>query len=85
MNSDMTVHTAVWQCKTSELVLDLAPHMEVAQIRIEKIRFHVVCAIHTVMTKTDRKSHVSKKKKSDLCHICLQAAETFYQNRPILA
>jgi len=33
-------------------VLDLEPHMEVAHIGIE-IRFHVVCAVHTVMRKTD--------------------------------
>ncbi len=35
---------------------------EVAQIRIEKIRFHAVCAVHTVMTKTDL-SHMWAKKK----------------------
>ncbi len=34
--------------------------MEVAQIR--NIRFHAVCAVHTVMTKTDL-SHVWAKKK----------------------
>jgi len=35
--------------------------MEVAQIGIEKIRFHVVCAVHTVIRKTDIRLHVSKK------------------------
>ncbi len=66
MKSDMTVHTEValqniWYLE----------HNEVAQIRIEKIRFHAVCAVHTVMIKTDL-SHVSKTNKSDLGHICLQ-------------
>ncbi len=41
-------------------VSNLVLHMEVAQIGIEKIRFHVVCAVHTVMRKSDL-SHVSKK------------------------
>ncbi len=45
--------------------------MEVAQIRIEKIRFHVVCAVHSVMRKNNLMcSNVSKK--LDLGHICLQ-------------
>ncbi len=69
MESDMTVHTAValqniWPGS------DLVPHMEVAQIVIEKIRFHAVCVVHTVMTKRDL-SHVWAK-KSGLGHICLQ-------------
>jgi len=29
-------------------VSDSGPHLEVAQIRIQKIRFHVLCAVHTV-------------------------------------
>ncbi len=30
-------------------VSDVEAHMKVTQIRIEKIRYHVVCIVHTVM------------------------------------
>lgn len=30
-------------------VCDLGPHVEETQIRVEKIRLNVVCAVHTVM------------------------------------
>jgi len=51
MNSDMTVHTVV----TLQIrpVSDLVPHMEVVQIGIEKIRFHMICSVRNVMGKTD--------------------------------
>lgn len=49
MNSDMAVQTEVVLYKIRP-VSDLEPHIKVAQIRIEnKIRFHVICAIHTVI------------------------------------
>ncbi len=60
IKSNMTVHIAV----TLQNILpgsDLVPHLEVAQIGIEKIRFNAVCAIHTVLTKTDL-IHVWAKK-----------------------
>ncbi len=68
MNSDMTVHTAV-AFQNIWPVSDLVPHKEVAQIGIEKIRFHVVGAVHTVMTKTDL-SHVSKKNRNWASFTC---------------
>lgn len=52
MHSNTTVWTKVTLRNITPLS-DLGLHTEVAQIRIEKIGFHVVCAIHTVMQKTD--------------------------------
>jgi len=57
---DMTVQAAV-AMQNIWPVLDLVPHMEVAQIGIEKIRSHVVWAIHS-HEKNRSESHVSKKK-----------------------
>lgn len=30
-------------------VPDVGPHMEVAQMKMEMIRFYVICVVHTVM------------------------------------
>ncbi len=68
MNSDMTVQTEV-ALQNIRPVSDLGPHMKVAQIGIEKIRFHVICAVHTVV-KTSDLSHIWAK-KSDLGHFWL--------------
>lgn len=53
MNFDMAVQTEVTLEKMRP-VSDLGPHMEVAQVRLEKIRFHVIYAVHTVMKKKIR-------------------------------
>ncbi len=62
MNSDMTFQTEI--ALQTGPVSDLGPHMEVVQIRIDKIRFQVVCDAHTVMEKTNKnrsESHVTNK------------------------
>ena len=48
MNSDMTVQTEIVLQKIRP-VSYLGPHMKVAKIRIEKIRFHVIFAVHIVV------------------------------------
>ena len=53
MNSNKTVQTEVALQKIRP-VSNLGPHMKVAQIRIEKVRFHVISAVHTVMQKKNR-------------------------------
>lgn len=60
----MTVQTEV-ALQNIRPVSDLEPHMQVAQIRIEKIRFHVVCAVHTVIQRDRHGSHMSKKSDFD--------------------
>lgn len=37
--------------------------MKVAQIRMGKIKFHMICAVYTVMKKEEDLSHVRAKKK----------------------
>lgn len=44
---------------------------------MEKILFHVVCAVHIVMKKKlIRVAYVGKIKESDLGHFCLNVAKT---------
>lgn len=45
-------------------ISDSGPRMKVAQITIEKMRFHVICAVDTVMRKADL---------SHECPFCLQS------------
>lgn len=52
MNSDMTVQTKI-ALQNIAPVSDLGPHMEMAHIRVEKIRFHVVCVVYTVEKKKE--------------------------------
>ncbi len=46
----MTVQTEV-ALQNIRPVSDLGPHMTLAQIGIEKITLHVICAVHTVAKK----------------------------------
>jgi len=71
MNYDLTVHTAV-------ALQNIWPDR--LQIGTEKIRFHVVCAVYTVM----RKTVTNEQKKNcslDLGHICLQSERTHSQTK----
>lgn len=43
---NLTVLTAV---TSAEIRFDLGPHMKVAQIRAEKIKFHLKCTDYNVM------------------------------------
>lgn len=45
----LTVQTEVTLKKKRRLVSDPESRVNVAQIRIEKLRFHVICSVHTVM------------------------------------
>lgn len=49
---------------------DVEPHIEVSKIRVEKIRFHVICAFHNVIYQSDLRQIGSKK--MDLGHLYLQ-------------
>lgn len=60
MNSNMTDQTEVALQKIGP-ISDLGPHLKVAQIRIENIRFAVICAVHTVMGKNRSDSYTRKK------------------------
>lgn len=62
LNSDITVHTVVALQKIRPA--DLIPYMEVAQIRIETIRFDVLIDVYAGIRKgiVDKKSPVGKKK-----------------------
>lgn len=58
----MTVQTEVALQKIRP-VSDLGPHMTVVQIKIEQIRFDVICAVQTVMKKQICDSDLSMSKK----------------------
>lgn len=62
MTSDMTVQTEVALRKIRHV-----SHMRTSQIRTEKIRFHVICAVVTIMEKTRSESYM-REKISDLSY-----------------